>query len=364
MHFRNGHRSLLVGALAAAIALAACGSDSPTVSEESGSTTVATSAADGVSSTEPASGATTVDTAASEVFPVTVTHAFGETTIESEPQRVVSIGFTDHDVLLALGVEPVAIRQWYGDYEFVWPWAEEALGSLEPELLPSTDLNFEQIAALDPDLIIGQYVGLEAEEYDTLAAIAPTIAQPAEYPAFGAPWQLITRNIGAAVGRSDEAEALVADVEGQFTEIREAHPEFEGVELAYAGVYGVDAPSYYVETDGSTRMAVLQDLGFVVPDELAALGDDSFYHDISQEQIGLLDQDVVLWEPAVLELLPEVENNNIYNQLSVSIEDRDVFLTDPLIAGAMAHADVLSLPVVLEFLVPELTRAVGNLGPR
>ena len=45
----------------------------------------------------------------------------------------------------------------------------------------------------------------------------------------------------------------------------------------------------------------------------------------------------------------------------MSQEDRDVFLTDPVVAGAMAHATVLSLPVVLDFLIPELTRAVANL---
>lgn len=299
--------------------------------------------------------------AASSSFPVTIDHAFGSTTIEEEPQRVVSVGFTDHDALLALGVEPVGIRQWYGDYDYVWPWAEEALGDHEPELLAADDLNIEQIAALQPDLIIGQYIGLEEDEFKKLSAIAPTVAQPDGHPAFGAPWQLMTRSIGAAVGKPDEADALVTEVEGLFADAREAHPEFDGLGLAYAGVYGDGAASYYVETNGSTRMRVLQDLGFVVPDELAALGEDSFYHDISAEKLDLLEQDVVLWEPAVLELLPEVRENRLYSNLAVAQEGRDVFLTDPVIAGAMAHSSVLSLPVALDFLLPELERAVENL---
>lgn len=353
--------------LTMALAIGACGSDmetasvSPVVTTVSGGmSTTDTRGSTGPSAELPATS--DPEGASKDEFPVTIDHAFGSTTVEEEPVRIVSIGFTDHDALLALGVEPIAIRQWYGDYEFVWPWAQDALGDLEPTVLPSGDLNFEQIAALDPDLIIGQYVGLEETEYETLARIAPTIAQPGDYPAFGAPWQEMTRNIGAAVGKSDEAEELVADVEGLFADARAAHPEFEGVGLAYAGVYGTDAASYYVETNGSTRMRVLQDLGFVVPAELAALGTDSFYHDISVEQIALLEQDVVLWEPAVLELLPEVENNAIYQTLDVAIDDRDIFLTDPIVAGAMAHASVLSLPVVLNFLLPELTRAVGNLS--
>lgn len=360
------------------LALAACGDDSDdaTTTEAVASSTADTSAPAETSppadTDAPADTEATVPTdtesptseaPAEAAFPVTIEHAFGSTTIEEEPLRVVSLGFTDHDTLLALGVEPVAIRQWYGDYEYVWPWAKDALGDHEPELIPSSDLNFEQIAALDPDLIIGQYIGLEEPDYETLSQIAPTIAQPGDYPAFGAPWQVMARNIGAAVGLLPEVEALIADTEQLFADARAAHPEFDGVGLAYAGVYGAaDAANYYVETNGSTRMSVLQDLGFVVPDELAALGTDSFYHDISAEQISLLDQDVTLWEPAALELLPLVEENPLYTTLDVYTQDRDIFLTDPVIAGAMAHSTLLSLPVVLDFLLPELTRAVGNLG--
>jgi iron complex transport system substrate-binding protein len=340
---RNIHRrrtAATVASLALAILVAGCGTDGGR-GEPSGAS----------SETRPAASA----------FPVTVEHTFGQTTVDAQPSRVVTIGFTDHDPLLGLGVQPIAVRKWYGDYPYVWPWAAQALGDHKPVVLPSDELNLEQIAALRPDLIIGQYVDLQESEYTKLSRIAPTIAQPAGYPAFGAPWQLMTRNIGAAVGKAKEADALVAHVEQLFASARAEHPEFDGVGLAYAGVYGTDKPSYYVETNGSTRMRVLQNLGFVVPDALTALGDDAFYHDISPEQIDLVDQDVVLWEPAALQLLPAVQGNGLYQNLDVARDDRDIFLTDPEVAGAMAHATVLSLPVALDFLLPELDRAVANL---
>lgn len=332
-------RVLLLTLVAVALVAGACGSEG---SDDATDSTAADAA--------PSDG--------EDAFPVTIAHAFGETTIDAEPTRIVSLGFTDHDTLLALGVEPIAIRQWYGDYDFVWPWAEDALGSQTPTVIDSGELNFEEIAALDPDLIIGQYIGLEENDFETLSAIAPTVAQPGDHPAFGAPWQLMARNIGDAVGLSADVERLIGEVEDRFSAIRDANPDFEGVDLAYAGVYGDDQPSFYVETDGSTRMGVLQDLGFVVPDELAALGSDAFYHDISAERLDLLDQDVVVWEPAVIELLPSVESNALYQTLEVAQDGRDIFMTDPIVAGAMAHATVLSLPIVLDFLEPELARAV------
>ena len=45
---------------------------------------------------------------------VTVKHAFGETKIPKPPTRVVSAGLTDADDLLALGVVPIALTDWFG----------------------------------------------------------------------------------------------------------------------------------------------------------------------------------------------------------------------------------------------------------
>jgi iron complex transport system substrate-binding protein len=56
-----------------------------------------------------------------------------------------------------------------------------------------------------------------------------------------------------------------------------------------------------------------------------------------------------------------VKKNPLYVKLDVAKEGRDIFLTDPNVAAAMAHSSVLSLPVVPDLLEPELTRAVGNL---
>ena len=57
--------------------------------------------------------------------PVVVEHRYGETTVPAEPQRVVSVGLTEQDTLLQLGVVPLAVTEWYGDQPFAtWPWAE------------------------------------------------------------------------------------------------------------------------------------------------------------------------------------------------------------------------------------------------
>ena len=47
--------------------------------------------------------------ASDENFPITIQHAFGETTIESKPERIVTLSWANQDAILALGVVPVVI---------------------------------------------------------------------------------------------------------------------------------------------------------------------------------------------------------------------------------------------------------------
>ncbi len=47
-------------------------------------------------------------------FPVTVKHKWGNTRVPAEPKRVVTLGLRDHDMAIALGVTPIAIRNAFG----------------------------------------------------------------------------------------------------------------------------------------------------------------------------------------------------------------------------------------------------------
>lgn len=94
---------------------------------------------------------------------VTVDHKYGSTEIPGSPRRVVTVGLVDHDAVLALGVKPVAITagEWAAAFpNGVAPWAQDHLGNAKPEVLPDSEINFEKIAALKPDLITASYSGL------------------------------------------------------------------------------------------------------------------------------------------------------------------------------------------------------------
>lgn len=295
-------------------------------------------------------------------FPVTIEHMFGRTEILDVPQRVVTIGYSEQDPVLALDVVPVAVRAWFGEQPHaVWPWAQDELGDAEPTVLemPFGELNFETIAALQPDLLIATHAGITAEEYATLTQIAPVLAQPAEYPAFGVPWQVQTRLIGQALGRAERADELVADVEAQIAAARAAHPAFATATVAWS--FPASGNQFWVVGPDTPPLRFLTDLGLNYPDALATIVGEQDSAQISSERLELLDVDVLIMRTATPAERDAIERNPLYNQLAVAREERTIFFVgpdDPLY-GALSFSTVLSLPYAIEELVPDLAAAIA-----
>ncbi|MGH8931793.1 MAG: iron-siderophore ABC transporter substrate-binding protein [Egibacteraceae bacterium] len=305
----------------------------------------------------PAAGAEPEDGA----FPVTIEHQYGGTEIREEPRRVVSVGLTEQDAILALGVKPVAVTEWFGEQPYAtWPWATDELGGAEPAVLRG-DLNFERVAGLRPDLILAIYSAITEDDYHTLSQIAPTVAPPAGYADYlGPPWQEATRVIGRALGQPARAEQLVAEVESLIAHAREEHPEFEGAAVVFA-VNGGDG-SYYLHGQESAPVRAMRALGFRLPTQIPKPAANEPYTQISGEQIDLLDlADVLVW---VLNSGAEREgfaNDPLYQGLDVVKEGRDIFLAIPEpLAGATGFNSVLSIPFLLDGLVPMLAAAVDG----
>lgn len=334
-----GSRSPLVVCLFLALLLAACGAGSPEPS--------------------PQAAASPAPEVADTAFPVTINHKHGSTEIREAPQRVVSVGLNDHDAILALGVKPVAVRDWFGDQPFAtWPWAQNELGDAQPVVLSLGDLDFEQIAGLHPDLIIGTYSGLTNEEYTKLSQIAPAVAQSGDYPDYGVPWDEQTLIIGRAIGREDRAKELVADVEAQFAEAREAHPAFKGA-TAIVGLVRDDG-SYNLYGSHDHRARILTSLGFERPAWIDEQAGDSYSANVSVEQAHRLDADVLIL------LVDEqrhsaLANDPLYQKVNVVNDGRDILLdVNGTLSGAYSLSTVLSLPYLLDELVPQLAAAVNG----
>ena len=257
-------------------------------------TTVAACGDDGANE---GGGATATSAADASTFPRTIEHKYGTTTIDAAPERIVTVGLTDHDAVLALGIVPVGVTEWFGGHpSATWPWAQDelaALGGTPPEVVGEAGtINYERIAALRPDVILALYAGLTEDDYATLAQIAPTVAQPAGYVDYGIPWDELTRTVGSVVGREQQAGALIAEIEDDFAAARAEHPEFTGATAVVASPYE-GTVSVYAPQDARGRFMAA--LGFEQPAEIAELAGDAFSADLSLERLDLIDVDALVW---------------------------------------------------------------------
>ncbi|GAB3617976.1 iron-siderophore ABC transporter substrate-binding protein [Okibacterium endophyticum] len=229
---------------------------------------------------------------------VVLEHTFGETTVPEDPERVVTLGWGSGDAAVALGVVPVAMEAnaYAGDENGLLPWIGEKLdemGAETPTMIPeqSDGFAYEDIIEADPDVILAVYSGVTEEQYELLSDIAPTVVYPGE--AWATPWRDVITTVGEVLGRTDEADDLVADLDAAVAEKAEEHPEFAGKTITAvwdtAGTFNVYRPA-------DPRVQFLFDLGFEnapAVDDLAN-GDSTFYYTLSYEELDKLQSDVIL----------------------------------------------------------------------
>lgn len=293
--------------------------------------------------------------AAAQDFPQTFEHKFGTTTIEQQPERIVTLSYSGVDHYLALGVVPVGIQFWYGDYPFgIWPWAQDALGDSETVALK--EVNYEQIAALEPDVIEAVASGITEEQYRELSKIAPVVATAADQSDWSTPWYEISRTAGRISGKQAEAEAIVERIQGRFAKTVADHPEWSGMTASVAwaeesqmGIFrGLDARSQVVTQLGFTITPALNDLG--TPED--------FYATLSQEQLNLLEADLVVWIAGGGNVDP-IKALALRSNAKFFKEGREV-VAGLLLADAFSWSSPLSLDFLLDALVPSIEAAVDG----
>jgi len=302
--------------------------------------------------------------AADGQFPVTVTHKFGTTTVKAAPKRVVVVGLTEQDTLLALGIKPVATTEWYGKQPYaVWPWARKALGSAKPTVLSNADgFQYERIAKLRPDLIIGTNSGMKSSDYKKLSAIAPTIAAGKGSTDYFSPWDAQTVLIAKAVGKQAAGRALVAKIKASYAKVAAAHPEFRGKTATFSQNGFYDGQIYVYPAGLNTEF--LTYLGFTMNPKITALAKKRGEQvGISAERLSVLDADAIVFATEAVSDIAKLKKVPTFNRLAAVKEHRSVY-TNGTLAGAIYFMSPLSLPYALERLAPELAKAVAGKAPQ
>lgn len=275
-----------------------------------------------------------------------ITHKFGETRVPADAERVVTVGWNDQDFVLALGVVPVATRAWYDEYNG-FPWVTDATGGEKLPTLQGDGINFDSIAAKNPDVIFSIYESIDRKTYKRLAEIAPTVIQSDEYEDEETPWDVQLLTTGQALGKEDEAKALVAEVQGKIAAAKKQFPEFAG--KALVADFGPSDGGHWLLGAGDPRRALFDALGFAA---------QNVSGDLSEEKLSELDRDVLFVNGATED---EMLASPAFARLDVVTEGRTLYTTfESNLSGALAYSGPEALLYALDVLVPELANALNG----
>lgn len=339
------HRRLTAVLAAALVGLTAC---------STGSTDTATDESD-----------RTTTQAEADAFPVTIEHAFGETTIEEEPTRVATLGWTDQDHVLSLGVTPVGATKiaWGGNDAGSTDWFDAAIeeaGVEAPARYDDTDgVPVDDVAATDPDLILATNSGITEADYKKLSRIAPVVAYP-EAP-WVTSWQDSLEMVGRALGRSEAAAEVRTETEVAIEAAREDHPELDGAELLYAYLTPTDLSQIGVYAPEDPRVSVLRDFGMVdAPVVSDIIEEGEFYGMVSAERASELDSDVVItWVESDADV-DKLARHKLIGQVPAIKAGSFYAESDKQLSMANTNPTPLSIPVIVESVLPRITAELSG----
>ncbi|MFC4784523.1 iron-siderophore ABC transporter substrate-binding protein [Nocardioides sp. MAHUQ-72] len=337
-------RGALAGGLLAATLLTGCSTDSTAADAETPTST------------------TTSDAGA---FPVTIEHAFGETTIEEEPTRVVTLGWSDQDAVLSLGVVPVGATEltWGGNDAGSSDWFDariEEMGAEAPVRYDDADgAPVEEIAKLAPDLVLATSSGITEKEYDRLSKIADVVAYP-DAP-WTTPWQTSLHMVGEALGRSALADEVETGTQEEIDDAKAAYPQLEGASLVFAYLTTTDLSTVGIYAPQDPRVSMMNDFGLVnAPVVDTAVGKGQFYGNVSAERAADLESDVLLTYAEGADDLETYADDPLLGRIPAIARGHAYAEVDKQVGLAVTNPSPLSIPYVIEHFLPHVADAVDG----
>lgn len=212
----------------------------------------------------------------------TIEHVMGTTEIKGEPSKIVILTNEGTEALLALGVKPVgAVKSWTGD-----PWYEHIKDKMEgvQNVGGESQVNIEVIAALKPDLIIGNKMRQE-KIYDQLSAIAPTVYSDT----LRGEWKPNLEFYAKVLNKEVEGQEIVKKFDDRVTSIAKLAGDNLKKEISIVRFMPGKTRIYLGDTFSGT---ILKQIGFARPQNQRS---DDFTIEIGKERLNEADGDIMFY---------------------------------------------------------------------
>ncbi len=219
-----------------------------------------------------------------------IRHALGEIDVPLDPQRIVSLDPSiDTAHLISLGLSPVgattnpAING--GQFPSVWGEVAQRVKPVGTMQAP----NLEAITGLQPDLIVYNITYNEGEDYDTLSAIAPTVAVT-----IGEGLYSDLEQIARIVGREDAAQAVIDAFEARLAELATT-TKLAGKRVAIATIFPAEQTFGLLGPRSRLGEALAKMGATIVPERVGDQALDDVITNLSSEVVAqALNSDVII----------------------------------------------------------------------
>ncbi|MBB6217468.1 iron complex transport system substrate-binding protein [Anaerosolibacter carboniphilus] len=252
-----------------------------------------------------------------------IEHAMGQTEIAGEPKRIVILTNEGTEALLELGVKPVgAVQSWTGN-----PWYKHIEKDMEgvQNLGEESQVNIEAIAALEPDLIIGNKMRHE-KIYDQLSQIAPTVYSDT----LRGEWKSNFAFYAKVLNKEEEGNDIIKKFDDRVASIAALAGDKLKTEVSIVRFMPGKTRIYLGDTFSGT---ILKQIGFARPENQRS---DEFTIEIGKERLKEADGQVMFYftyekgdgegtarekewlEDPMFKTLNAVKNNKLYKVDDVS----------------------------------------------
>jgi len=360
---RNKQKTTVLFILLAVLMLVIAGCGSKTSNSES-SPNSSTNTQEKNNNSAASNASTTPTPDSTEVtYPIVIEHALGTTVIEKKPERIATIQWANHDIVLALGVKPVGFSVAnFGvqDGSGMLPWTTkevQRLGIENPNIFQDTDgLDFEAISDAQPDVILAAYSGITKEDYDLLTKIAPVVAYPTS------PWTTTWREQvlynAKGMGMEAEGEKLIKDTEQLIQEKLSQYPQLKGKKIVWANFSATDLSKLHIYTPIDSRVAFLNELGLTYPDAVTNQITDpkSYSLELSAENAEALYEADIIVGYGNKELAQVLKADSLLGKIPAIKKGAVAFIDSdtPLVAAGTPN------PLSIAYTIDEYLKLLGD----
>lgn len=269
---------------------------------------------------------------------ITIEHAMGTTEVPANPKRVVVLTNEGAEALLTLGVTPVGAAQpatgnpWY-------PHTEDKMKDVKP-VGDELQVNLEAIAALKPDLIIGNKMRQE-KVYEQLNSIAPTVFSET----LRGEWKENFKFYAKAVNKEKEGQKVLADYDKRIKDLQGKLGDQVNQEISMVRFMPGDVRIYHQDTFSGV---ILKELGFKRPGDQN--NNDFAERNVSKERIPAMDGDILFYftynqgnENKGSELEKEYTSDPLFQNLN-AVKNGKAYKVDDVIwntAGGVIAANLM-----------------------